>query len=197
MLCRSKRSKTATERMRAVCDTPLFSTLQSIDPNFFGRIRIIEGDISEIGLGISATDRMELTQNVQLVVHCAADVRFETPLPAICLTNIRGTREILTLAGEMKRLLAITYLSTAFSHCPLSEINERFYAPPIDPDVLIQLAEKFVNDETDVLSTLTAKFISPWPNTYSFSKAVSEDLVRRAETTLPIAVIRPSIGLYY
>lgn len=180
--------------MRAVCDTVLFSKLRSIDPNFFSRIRIIEGDIGDINLGISASDRLELTCNVHLIVHGAADVRFETALASICLTNIRGTREMLTLAGEMKRLIAFAYVSTAFSQCYQSDTYERFYPAPIDPDLLIRLAENFVNDETDVLDKITAKFISPWPNTYAFSKAVSEELVRRAESTLPIAVIRPSIG---
>lgn len=182
--------------MRAVCDTVLFSKLRNIDPNFFSRIRIIEGDISDIDLGICVTDRMELIQNVQLVIHGAADVRFETALASICLTNIRGTREMLTLAGEMRHLRAFVYVSTAFSHCHQTNTGERFYPAPIDPDVLIRLAENYVNDETDVLKMLTAKFISPWPNTYSFSKAVSEELVRRAKLTLPIAVIRPSIGYY-
>lgn len=180
--------------MRSVCDTVLFSKLRNVDPNFFSRIRIVEGDISKINLGISVTDRMELTENVQLVIHGAADVRFDTPLTSICLTNIRGTREMLTLAGEMNQLIAFAYMSTAFSHCYHSNIDERFYPAQIDPDVLIRLAEHYASDGTDILRTLTTKFILPWPNTYAFSKAMSEELVRRAESKLPIAVIRPSIG---
>lgn len=193
LLCRSKRGITATDRMKEICRSELFSRLHKQDPHFFKRIQIIDGDINALGLGLSTMDRIELLNNVQIVVHLAADVRFDSPLHEICITNVRGTREILSIAKQMPHLLAFTYVSTAFSHCHRSRLLERFYPAPIDPENMIRLAEKFGNDSS-LLNVLSDKFIAPWPNTYTFSKAVSEELLRLAENDLPIIVIRPSIG---
>lgn len=193
LLCRAKRDINATDRMKAICKSELFSKLHKKDPNFFKRIQIIDGDINAIGLGLSTMDRTELLNNVEIVVHLAADVRFDSPLHEICISNVRGTREILSIAKRMPNLLAFTYVSTAFSQCHRPRVLERFYTAPIDPENMINLAEKFADDST-LLNILSDKFIAPWPNTYTFSKAVTEELIRLAENDLPIIVIRPSIG---
>lgn len=180
--------------MKAICSSELFSKLHKQDPHFFKRIQIIDGDINAMGLGLAALDRTELLNNVEIIVHLAADVRFDSPLQDICITNVRGTREILSIAKQMLHLLAFTYVSTAFSHCHRSHVLERFYPAPIDPGKMISIAEKFADDSSALLNVLSDKFIAPWPNTYTFSKAVSEELIRLAENDLPIIVIRPSIG---
>ena len=33
-----------------------------------------------------------------------------------------------------------------------------------------------------------------WPNTYTFSKALAEEIIEKLNGRLPIAIIRPSIG---
>lgn len=194
LLCRAKRGITATDRMKVICSSELFSKLHKQDPHFFERIQIIDGDVNALGLGLATTDRTELLNNVEIVVHLAADVRFDSPLQEICITNVRGTREILNIAKQMPQLLAFTYVSTAFSHCHRSRVLERFYPAPIDPEKMISIAEQIGNDSSSLLNVLTDKFIAPWPNTYTFSKAISEELIRLAENELPIIVIRPSIG---
>lgn len=36
-----------------------------------------------------------------------------------------------------------------------------------------------------------------WPNTYVFTKAIAEDIVKTVGKDLPIAIVRPSISNYY
>jgi hypothetical protein len=38
--------------------------------------------------------------------------------------------------------------------------------------------------------------LGEWPNTYAFTKAMAEDLVRDKGVGLPIGVFRPAIGKY-
>lgn len=87
-------------------------------------------------------------------------------------------------------------MSTAYSNCPLSVIDEKFYEPQCDPYKMIQLAEKMDRKEMDEddLIKLTPIIIRPWPNTYSFTKALCEDMVKDYGELLPITVVRPSIG---
>ena len=64
----------------------------------------LTGDCTEIGLGLSATDRHILEETVSIVFHAAATVRFDAPLKSAVLMNTRGTREIMMIVRNMKNL---------------------------------------------------------------------------------------------
>jgi hypothetical protein len=36
--------------------------------------------------------------------------------------------------------------------------------------------------------------IGEWPNTYTFSKALAEDMIQKNKKLLPVAIFRPSMG---
>jgi fatty acyl-CoA reductase len=42
--------------------------------------------------------------------------------------------------------------------------------------------------------SLACSFLEKWPNTYTFTKAMAEDLVRDEGVGLPIGVFRPGAG---
>ncbi len=42
---------------------------------------------------------------------------------------------------------------------------------------------------------LIYRLIKPWPNTYAFTKAIAEDVVRFKGANLPVVVVRPAIGI--
>lgn len=160
------------------------------------RICLIEGDLSSLSLGITDNQKQELIDNVEIVLHAAADVRFDKTLQQLCLSNVRGTREIIALAKEIKNLTVFAYISTAYSHSPKDELEEKFYPAPIDPDEMIRVAEYYNEHSTDIFESVTSLVISPWLNTYVFTKALTEELVRRASFTIPTVVVRPSISEY-
>lgn len=199
ILLRAKRQKTPQQRIAELCDTVVYRQLRTQDPHFAQRIRIVEGDLCHRNLGIGSDDLATLAASVNIVIHTAANVRFDRPLHTIVLQNVRATRDLIALATGFRSLLAFVHVSTAYSnsHRMNFDTAERFYAPPIQPDELIRLAEHFEADEAAAereLWPLTARLIAPWPNTYSFTKAVSEDLVRRATSVLPVLMVRPSVG---
>lgn len=103
------------------------------------------------------------------------------------------------LKNRIYNFQVIVHVSTAYSNCPLSVIDEKFYEPQCDPYRMIELAEKVDRKEfdEDTLITLTPKIVRPWPNTYSFTKALCEDMVKDYGEQLPITVVRPSIGKIY
>ena len=183
------------ERLLKMTSTVIYKDLREQRPDFLDCVHIIDGDIAQLSLGISAHDQMELFKNAEIVIHAAADVGFDTMLRDMTLVNVRGTREILRLCKKMERLISLQYISTAYSQCNRLDIEEKFYKPPICPDELIKLAEFCNNDNVmDDVNVLTSKLIGSWPNTYSFSKAVAEELLRRECNNLPISVLRPSIS---
>jgi fatty acyl-CoA reductase len=64
----------------------------------------LAGDCAQLGLGLSATDRQILEETVSIVIHAAATVRFDDPLKSAVLMNTRGTREIMMIVRNMKKL---------------------------------------------------------------------------------------------
>lgn len=76
-----------------------------------------------------------------MVFHIAATVRFDEKLKLAMAINVKGPREIVGLCREMPNLKAAIHVSTAYSNCHLSLIEERFYPSPIDSKKLIMLTD--------------------------------------------------------
>ncbi|XP_059612968.1 fatty acyl-CoA reductase 1-like [Phlebotomus argentipes] len=195
LVVRPKKAQVAKQRMDELSQGAIFDRLRLLDPNFTDRIHPIEGDLCLPDLGLDRESIELLEDNVEIVIHAGADVRFDETLAAAVQVNIRGTRDILDMAVRMKKLEVFVYVSTAYSNCPRREVHEQFYSPPMDPYKMIELVARVERGEisADDLSTLSAKIINPWPNTYSYTKALSEGMVKDYGERLPIAVVRPSI----
>lgn len=172
VVVRSKKGKSGPERLNDLYSGPLFVVLQKIDPDYMQRIRAIDGNTREIRIGLINEIHDELIENINIILHAAADVRFDNTLKELSLVNLRGTRELLKLAEKCKKLDMFAYISTAFSHCEQKYIEEKFYEAPMDPEEMIKIAEYYEkHQENEIqLDILTENFVHPWPNTYSFSK---------------------------
>lgn len=195
LLARPKKGKSTAQRLSETFRGQLFTLLAKQDPDYFQRIHVVEGNTRDLDVGLSNEAQADIFENVDIILHVAADVRFDNTLKELSLVNLRGTREMLKLAERCKKLQMFAYVSTAFSHCERKHIDEVFYDVPIDPEEMIKIAEDYDNrPEDDTLDILTDNLISPWPNTYSYSKALSEELMRQYGDRLPIVVIRPSIS---
>ena len=83
-------------------------------PRLRSRLRVVRGDVTQPGLGLSARDQAALTREVTAVLHAAADTRFDRTLVAARQVNVRGTRNVLALAQRLPRLDRVGYLSTAY-----------------------------------------------------------------------------------
>lgn len=193
LLGRPKRGKSVQERLESTFTGTHFSKLYTHDPNYLQRISIVEGDMGKLNMGISEADEKKLIENVHIVIHAAADVRFDEKLKTLLMINLRGTREILELTAKMKKIQAFTFISTAYSNCIRMYVEEKFYDAPIDPEIMIRLGEFYDNRSTEELEIITERIIKPWPNTYTYTKSLTEDLVRRYGQKFPICIMRPSI----
>lgn len=65
---------------------------------------LIKGDCEEIRLGISADDTQILIDNIDIVFHVAASVRFDDSLTKAVLMNTRGTYYTVELAKQFPKL---------------------------------------------------------------------------------------------
>ncbi|KPJ10852.1 Putative fatty acyl-CoA reductase CG5065 [Papilio machaon] len=198
LLLRSKKGKTVQQRIDQILKDPVFESLQKYKPDFVTNIIPIEGDISEKELGIGADDRNIITEQVNIIFHVAAIVNFDEIVKVATLANVRGTREIVRLAKCCKQLrqVSVVHVSTAYSHATKSrvreEVKEQFYDSPIPPNAIIEMAETI---EQNKLENMMQQLKKDFANTYTFTKAVAEEVIRTEARGLPICVVRPSVGI--
>jgi fatty acyl-CoA reductase len=86
----------------------LFNTVKNSMQNSVDRkVSLVQGDLTQEGLGISAQSREELCREVSILFHAAATVRFNENLKLALQTNVIGTQEVVDLCKEMP-LLAVS-----------------------------------------------------------------------------------------
>lgn len=74
------------------------------------KIKIIIGNLEESSMGLESTDRQWMMENVNLIFHCAATVKFNERLELATKINIQGTENLMLLAKHMGNLKVILIL---------------------------------------------------------------------------------------
>ena len=74
------------------------------DDGVMSKIIPVEGDISLPNLGISSADLDLLVNNVSIVFHSAATVRFNEELRTAVNLNVKGPQQLLHICRQMKHL---------------------------------------------------------------------------------------------
>jgi len=112
---------------------------------------LIVGDVSVDGLGLSQIDRSMLIDKVDIVLHCAANVKFVVGFKEIINANTHGTFRMLQLALEMKRLKAFTYMSTAFCQSYQMILEEKYYPTNLGAFTLMDKIQDLSDESLNVL----------------------------------------------
>jgi alcohol-forming fatty acyl-CoA reductase len=81
----------------------------------FEKLTPIAGDITLPALGISATDAKVLCENVQIVFHSAATIKFNEDLKSAVEMNLKGTQRMVDLARQMRRLEVCSFIAALTS----------------------------------------------------------------------------------
>ncbi|XP_052862394.1 fatty acyl-CoA reductase wat [Anopheles cruzii] len=190
LLVRSKRGKDIFSRVEEIFDDAMFDKMKQACPKYDHKIRAVAGDCMQPALGISASDREVLAENVNIVFHLAATVRFDEKMKTAMQINVKACQDVLDLCHEMKNLKSMIYVSTAYTQCPQPVVDERFYDPPLDSEKMIHLSDCVTEG---MIEKITPVLLGKWPNTYTFTKAIAEDVVRKNSRGMPVGMFRPGI----
>ncbi|KAI5752704.1 hypothetical protein M8J77_019610 [Diaphorina citri] len=192
LLMRTKKGKTPNQRVEELFESPVFDALKTLrGKSILQKIQVISGDITQLKLGISEIDKKELIDNVDIVYHVAATIRFDEPIKTAVILNTRGTRDMLELSKQMKNLKCFTYISTAYCHPSEKVLEERTYLPPDDPHQVILRAESMKEEDLEVFRQ---DILGEFPNSYAYTKCLAEGLVAECmELGMPCMILRPSI----
>ncbi|XP_017076550.2 fatty acyl-CoA reductase wat [Drosophila eugracilis] len=192
VLIRPKKGIEIEKRINTWSKDAVFELLLKSKPEALQRVWPIAGDCLESDLGIADNDRRLLASEVQIVIHGAATVRFNEPLHVALAINTRATQLMIQLAREMKQLEAFVYISTAFSNCIIYDIKESFYPDHLNcsADKVLAISE-LMSDE--LLDNMEPSLLGSFPNTYTYTKALAEDVILKEAGGLPLCIFRPAV----
>ncbi|CAG9770872.1 unnamed protein product [Ceutorhynchus assimilis] len=190
ILVRTKKDVPAAKRFQDIFESPVFDLLKRTNPTALDKVEILEGDCSLPMVGLSEQDIETFVQNVNVIFHCAATVRFDEKIKHATRTNVRSTKDLVDLAKKIPKLRTFVYVGTAYSNSNRLEIREEIYPAKITAEKLITVCESL---DDECLNAVTDKLIGDWPNTYTFTKQVSEDYINRVGRDIPICIERPAV----
>ncbi|RZC38408.1 NAD binding 4 and/or Sterile domain containing protein [Asbolus verrucosus] len=191
VLIRPKNGKDANTRLDEMFDSEFYTKLKSEKPDFKNRLIAISGDCNLPNLGLSVANHERLIVDVDIVFHGAASTQFTENIKRAYTNNVRNTANLLTFCKQLRRLKSLVHVSTAFTNFIFDSIDEVFYDYNIDYEQIEEvLSKEMSSSEAD---KLTSSIIRGWPNTYVFTKAWSEAVIKNNAGNLPIGIFRPGI----
>ncbi|CAL1267809.1 unnamed protein product [Larinioides sclopetarius] len=190
ILMREKRGKEPKQRLEELLNCKVFDLVKKENPEAVQKVVVVHGDLSLPQLGVSPADLETMSKTVSVVFHSAATVKFDEPLKVAVDMNLLATRRMLEVCHKLPKIVALVHVSTAYANCNLSEVDEVVYPPPFPPKQIIDATEWM---EPALLDSITPRLIGDRPNTYTFTKALAENLLVDECGSLPVAIVRPSI----
>ncbi|XP_022914394.2 putative fatty acyl-CoA reductase CG5065 [Onthophagus taurus] len=189
ILLRPKKGCSPQERLKKLTDDVIF-TFHDMNAKAYDKIEVISGDVSKENFELSEVDKKKLIEEVSIVFHLAACVRMDLPLKEAVITNTKSTYQLFKFCVNMKALKSVVHLSTAFCNVEIMNAEEKIYSMDLDPYKIIDLVE-WMDDKS--LNNITKRLLGPHPNTYTFTKRLSEMIAMDMNDKIPLIISRPSI----
>lgn len=118
------------------------------------------------------------------------------------------------IVANPNNLQAFVHVSTAYCNSNRTTIDEKIYRQNLSGENAIKLMDCVDEKTLDAITPqyvnlhplpflqtcsiciffIQFRLISGWPNTYTFTKCLAEDLVRSMSKDLPVTIFRPAIG---
>lgn len=130
----------------------IFDNVRKISGKLLEKIKVVKGDVSIDGLGISDADKNRFLKEIDVVFHCAANVRFDLSIRDAVNSNTLGTSRMLKLAEQMENLKVFCHVSTAYCQCNEEVLEERAYKAPHNPMGIATMTQLLDNEILDSLT---------------------------------------------
>lgn len=91
-------------RFKEFVKNQVFDRIRNKNPDILNKLKCIAGDINQNNLGLKEEDVKTLADNVDIVFHVAATVRFNETLREAADLNTFGTKRVMELCSKMKNI---------------------------------------------------------------------------------------------
>jgi len=162
------------------------------------KVVAISGDLaSSTEIVNNEIDEKILEQELQVILHVAATIKFSERLDTAIRLNVLGTLKLLELGKRCKKLECFCHVSTAYANCnQRGIIKEKIFHVDLPNGMTL---EEFCAHVLQ-LGPPDIQKISDWiipkmkfANSYTFTKWMAEQLIKKNRGNIPTVIVRPSI----
>ena len=177
------------------------------------KVRAVEGELSRDRLGLERATYQRLQAEVDVVIGNGALAVFDAPLDRAVQTNTLGPQRILEFARGASKRPFVAHVST----CYVSNLPGPVFEKPLPPDWtptgpdeadpydvdreverLLDHVERVRASEREAGQRLVDEGLRwarrrGWRDTYTFTKAMGEQLFARHRGDVPGLILRPSV----
>ncbi|KAG7295434.1 hypothetical protein JYU34_021608 [Plutella xylostella] len=189
LLMREKKDQPPSKRLAELKKSQVFDVLLSAHPERLDKLRALSGDTARPALGLTP-DAVRSLQQVSIVFHVAATLKFDEGLRKATDENLRSVTRLLEICDQLPHIDAVVHVSTAYCMAELAAVEERVYPPPCAREQLDAVIDQ---PDEEIRQELTKKLLGDKPNTYTFTKAMAEHAVVQHQAKYPVAIFRPTI----
>jgi long-chain acyl-CoA synthetase len=210
---RGTRTLPADQRFRSeLLTSSIFDRLKrelgdAFDATVDAKVRVVAGELADERLGVSEDDYRLLTEEVEVLINSAAVVVFDERLDLSLNLNTFGAKRMLEFARDCRRLESTVHISTCYvsgmaSGWVAEEVRPFSFDADEEADRLARECDavkqryagrpEVIKDQLVKLGLRSARACG-WNDTYTFTKALGEQLILKHRGDLPTVILRPSI----
>ncbi|EGG23421.1 hypothetical protein DFA_05553 [Cavenderia fasciculata] len=151
----------------------------------------LSGDLSKDNLALSPEDYRMVIERCNIILHCAASIDFRERLDKAIESNLYGSLRMLELAKQLKNLVAMVHCSTAYVNSNREGwLDEELPVLDFNPEEMVELIMK---QDVQTIEKITPNLLGAYPNTYTFTKAITERILALRRGDVPLCFVRPTI----
>lgn len=109
VLIRPLKGHSPHERLEKILQSPIYDRIRTTDDKILQKLVPVVGDLMNENLGLCDEDIQEISENVSIVFHCAATVKFDEILRVSVQMNLIGTKELIKLCHKMDKLIVCSF----------------------------------------------------------------------------------------
>ena len=196
LLVRQKRGVSVCKRAEALSRSAALSERRA---KIIQHVTVHECELSQPGLGLVDLEALErLRLSTTHIIHLAASVDFDLPIARAAEANVGGALNVLEFAKQCPKLEALVHCSTAYvapadpDDAALPEAHVPSFQSLVGLDAS-QAYDQIRGGEVSQDETRLWLEASGHPNTYTFTKALAEEMLLARRGALPLCIVRPSI----
>ncbi|KAM9974507.1 hypothetical protein ACTFIW_007961 [Dictyostelium discoideum] len=163
----------------------------AFNAHIHSKVIAIGGDLSKEGLGLSSEDYQTVVDQVNVIIHCAASIDFRERLDKAISSNLYASLNMLDLSKRLKNVVAYVHCSTAYVNSNREGwLDEELPVLDFNPEEMVDLIMK---QDIQTLERITPNLLGAYPNTYTFTKAITERILALKRGDIPMCFLRPTI----
>lgn len=164
ILMRPKKGLNSEQRFEEFQKHEVFNRIRGECPKVLSKLMVISGDMGSVGMGLSVQDDRMLVEQVSVVFHVAATVKFNEDMKDAADLNTLGTVQMMEFCSRIKNLKSVVHVSTAYCNPQVDVVEEQVYetTEPVSKESFLALVKALPKPLMNLVGEKIQVTISSW-----------------------------------